>query len=368
MVQIAATPLGNLRPEWSRFVALIGSTIVLLVAACGPTPPSPAMSQSVVPPSPSTAFTTTSSPAESPACPTEPGATAPREVNVRFKGLTAELSAPFWVYSIVDRELRQHVTDQVVDPGIWDGGLVLGGSSRQLILETADDSRRPVHATELAAMYRAPGADAPEPVRLRDRFSGPDLAIADGDGAAEIDLVATWSDGCFAFTGQSRIAVTVAPAAAVAACQVAMPDVQTYVGRNQAATVDLGQTAQRFDVLSYSARYTQGEAGTDVVWYFGWSPETPVAMGTHAGALVLKVGEGDMQLAGATVEYYDRAAFSVDPPGKLLFRADGVQAADGSVALRLPPVAGRYVVLIGASWDLPCATGTGEVVASVDVR
>ena len=283
-----------------------------------------------------------------------------------FPGLTSRIEGTFWIYSIVGLDLRQHIADPGGDPGAWDGGLVLGGSSPQIVIAGGDGTPQPISPTSLVVSYRAPGAADPQPITLRDRYSGPEVPIPDGDGAAELDFNATWSDGCFAYSGQARIAVTVAAAAAVAACPVDPAGIDSILRSHDDDRLVLGSISRPIGVLSYSARYIN-DAADDVVGPFSsWDPSA-AAISVRAGdSLTLTDDDPDLVLTGAFIRFYRRTASG--PEGTVVSGSDLVADAHGAISIPVLRATGRYVLEVPVGWQLPCVSGDGLAYFSVDVR
>ena len=351
----------------TRAFAVLASIAVLGLSACSPVAPSPSSSVSDSQgPTMSPSSVSTPTPLPSAPCPTNPGDGAPVDVQVGFQGLINTVAANFWVYSIVGTDLQQHVSNPGTDPGASDGGMVVGGSAIQFAFTTG--AGKAVNVPSPAVAYLAPGADAATQMTLRDRYSGPEMSIPDGDGPAEIDINATWSDGCFAYSGQARISVNVVPSATVAAC-ASIGEVGAYAAALAPARYRLGSVSAPFEVLSSTPRYSAGGNSTDVVWWADWDPAAPVATGGHDATIPLSLIGGSMALTIGTVEYHARPAHAADlADSPTVFMAEGIPASGGTISFPLPPQAGRYVALIGVGWDLPCATGSGQVVASIDVH
>ena len=242
-----------------------------------------------------------------------------------------------------------------------DFGLVSGGRAMTIEVQVENDPDAPLLLDAAQAKYRGGVVGT----RIGDRRLEVDMP--DGDDSGELRLELAWHDACFTYLGDVRLMVETVALETVTACERETTDMRAYVAAHWPGTIALNGTEVPFGDLSFEGRYGGDNAITDVIWWAGWSADSPVATGGVGGTVSITEHGDEIGLGHGSLSLYDLAAWADEGGGPLAYRRDQ-PGTDGTGLIDLPDDPGRYVAYFTTGWDMPCAFGTGDAIFTLEIN
>lgn len=199
------------------------------------------------------------------------------------------------------------------------------------------------------------------------------VSIPDIEGTGVLAITAEWQHRCLAFVGTASRAVTVVPGDVVRACPESTNDAVRSVRALLEPAPEL--TGVPLDVHTTSVVWVwkgggfsgQGDAlGT-------WDRGAAGVFGPAGSTLALRSANPDLAFRSIGATYYHRADVVDWLDGnrarpRAIKHLEGMPIPDGSHVLPIPTDRGRYVAVLGLSWESPCLRGGSYALMSVDAR
>ena len=215
----------------------------------------------------------------------------------------------------------------------------------------------------------------PDPAHLAEtvtRVSGSviETDLPDVDGLQVLEAVIDVTDGCLALEARALRQIRIAPAGVAAACPRTIEGLEGLVSEATDLTASPGGRHLRFVASEGEARFSGAFWSADGPILSAWDPRAPAMVVSAGSRLTLRPPSEDLRLRGVSAAFYGRSDMAAGAGGLEIgpvTQSGPAQAADGSVTIPSPTKAGRYVLLLQASFTLPCLVGNGFVVTSVDV-
>ncbi|MEO7664811.1 MAG: hypothetical protein ABIV26_06755 [Candidatus Limnocylindrales bacterium] len=254
------------------------------------------------------------------------------------------------------------------DPGVWEAGLYAGDTPIEFTFAIDNVDAQPIFELRaVEASYRAPGATNAQPLEVRLHGSAFALVLPDGSGAAELDIAATWTDDCLEYAGTARIGLSVAAAAAVAACPTGQGAIAAIVAGHADDRLRIGSIARPLGIVSFEARYGDESAGDQVGPFGSWDPAGPAVTGPAGGELAVTDDDPELRLVDGQARFFPRDPADGQPVSNPEPAPADVAAGDGVLKVTLPGTPGRYVLELSPAWLLPCVAGGGLAYLNVTV-
>ncbi|HEY4228115.1 MAG TPA: hypothetical protein VGM49_07235 [Candidatus Limnocylindrales bacterium] len=254
------------------------------------------------------------------------------------------------------------------EPYIEDLGNIRAGIAMSGTFADPDGQRVGIKAATIDGQMRLAGESTSRPLQISVVGDALRLTLPDIDADVTIDLVLSYQDDCFAYTAAAHGTATLGSRATLAACPASDDGILSYVSALTSKAVLVSGKKLELVVDGAEPRWIVGGYASDGPPLTGWDPEAPAIDAAAGHPIAVRSGNPDLTLIDVFVETYRRSdVLKDDVDAEPISQADGSHEADGTLAIKAPAEAGRYVDLLNLAWSGSCAIGGAFVIAPIDV-